>query len=317
MPYFGVVLGSLLGQGVFSGPVHVAYVGDPAKSRYIERAAAAWGANSRIVEHLLPASASYNAFAGVGVQGGGLDAAGDETDSRGTVGWGGADATAAQAEENVRRDRRAAAANFLQALLLADAHEVDAMNPAEAPTHGRPPFVTLNDDVLVSALFEIRVEALLEHIAKVVQPGERFILSLLVAHPNFQVNEWNDFAPGVVEYPLQHFNGSKALVFSDSTLRKHVRSCFQSSMCVDGTDDSCKAPDDVIRECLRSDEANARAASTLPIRLLAVRHALVQLNVPQNSLNLGPNAVHPAGGGGGGYVDNRRPCKDIYATSWI
>ena len=273
MPFFGVALGSVLGQGVFSGPIHVVFTGDHWRTRYIGRAAAAWKASARVVPHITTELAKGT----------------KETSSSSTQGM---QLEIGKVRSQAELITYASASNYIQAL------EVD-YGAASSLDHDQP-VLLLDDDLIVSAIFELRLDGLLRTIRGKL-PGARFILSLYTTHPS--VDEWVRLVPGVVEHPLEHLQVTNALVFSSKSVRADVARCFRAA-CLPSTKAPCSKEAAVLRHCLRT-----QPKENTKIQLLGLQHAIVQLNLPESQ-------TAPSSVGAANYIDTRRPCSS-QPTSWV
>ena len=299
MPFFGVALGSVAGQGAFTGPIHVAYTGDAEGTRYVGRAASAWQVTARVVTHV-----------NIKTQKGRRTAALD-TSASSKNGMHLANFASRTSGTN------AAAANYLHALEIDyAASRTDGAQDQNHATNDQP-VVLLDDDLIVSTIFELRLNGLLQGIARKMPRKQHYVLSLYVVHP--LVNEWARLSPGVVEYPVEHFRETKALVFSDKHVRTFVAQCFRKT-CLSAfsspaaTTHDCPDVDAILKACLEAQH---------DIRLFGLQHSIVQRNIPETQKERFGNGqpLEPAAKDeqkrAANYVDMRRPCLDILRTAWI
>lgn len=209
---------------------------------------------------------------------------------------------------------------------------------ASYATAADTPLVVLEDDVLVAAHFQLRLERLLRGLRKVLPEGSRYILSLYMPYDEAEraAGEAEPVAPGIVKYPPEWFYATQGLVFSDGEVRSRLVK-FYLSKCVNvplGWNDerqmpNCEGSDMIIQMFLQAvakahDPRRPNSTSNHPggsrggdpaigtgggrIELYGTQHALLQHLSKSGDTTVGsssqPHRVQ-------NYVDSRKPCRGL------
>lgn len=350
LSYFGVTAGSLVGQGVFTGTVRVSYNGAIDESGYIETTASLLGFQDRLMVQRLPTDVlekanmldksepidkSYHKMAANYIQAlgpqhldlnkiskksktidnGSIDGGGSNNGRRG--GGDGGDGRSSwdslSTADEISNENIGGDGSFATSTSSNDAAEI--------------PLVVLEDDVLVAAHFEPRLERLLRGLRRALPKGTRFILSLYMAYDAAAraQGEAEPVAPGIVKYPPGWFYATQGIVFSDSQVRRRFVK-FYLSKCLNvplGWNEgrqkaTCDGSDMVMQMFLQAiskvhDPRNQNFLGNAAIgtagdriELFGVQHALVQHLSKSNHTTVGaasqPHRVQ-------NYVDSRVPCK--------
>jgi hypothetical protein len=380
VPYkvlFATTLGSLIGQGAFSGPVRVVYYGDKKSAEYVDEAISAFEAVGQVhLDVLDPSSSTADLRAREQINQ--LKTAKSfvewlqhelgecspthcpvprsvadallENEVDGSVAlalnsasWSSVIPKAGVRVKFLRQmskvvplaapnppvavwgTNRSKVLNYLNA--LAAHNSTNAGQALSANRYGKGdlwvdpiplhlPLLVLNGMTLVGTLLEIRLANALKSVKRILVALRRprsFILSL---HVPYDTAEWDEFGPGMAEYPPKLFRATGALVFSDRVLREKVAEyldgfcpSYKSQPVTDNNVAVCRAPEDIL----------ASFVLESGVTVLAMRHSLVEnlddsldrsddgsllarLKQPPHSIN---------------FVDFRRPCRDSSKTRWI
>jgi hypothetical protein len=187
-------------------------------------------------------------------------------------------------------------ANYIQALTL----------PVAEDMRRDTPLVVLEDDVLVAALFRIRLDQILSRIRWTLPPGTQYVLSLYT--PYDSVHEWEELTTGVVKYPVSGFYATQGMVFSDATLRANFAKNYQTKCGTDPLVDSgqCYGDDMMIRFFVEDYNNLTEHPGHHRIEFLGLVNALVQHLSKSKDTTVGeeskPHRVP-------NYIDSRIPCR--------